>query len=391
MINAIIEKRNSGTLITEFPRNIYDLYSELRSIGIMVPPGRIKLTDEEEEPICVKLYADSDIGNHLIRIFREKDSLEDVNNIASVVIKSSDLIRQDLEQQILNDQYASPQELYQDIYEMLYEAGSVSETFYFPLVGRVCEEGSADSSEVDNQFLADYEKEIREVLNEYMKRDTQNMAEYYNDIGNEKLLIADWNLVSLHGVLYGKVDIRLTEPMTIGEKARLKEWICGQNSDGAGEGFEQRDIQIEDGVLNVSFWNSGGDYFIYDQLEMDEYIENRNGDEMTMNEWERNRLMAEQYRESYPPGTRIMLLDTSETLQPVPVGMKGTVAYIDDQSQIHMKWDNGRTLAVIPGEDTFRKLTAEELAEEQAAKQTAEREEDQDDGIDEENGPVMGM
>lgn len=98
-----------------------------------------------------------------------------------------------------------------------------------------------------------------------------------------------------------------------------------------------------------------------------------------MNEWERNRRMAERYRESHPPGTRIMLLSTSETMQPVPLGMKGTVDFIDDQSQIHMKWDNGRTLAVIPGEDSFRKLTAEELAEEQKQ------------NMDEAHSPVMGM
>lgn len=30
-----------------------------------------------------------------------------------------------------------------------------------------------------------------------------------------------------------------------------------------------------------------------------------------------------------------------------------------------MAWDNGRTLAVIPGVDTFRRLTPQELAEEQ--------------------------
>ena len=29
-----------------------------------------------------------------------------------------------------------------------------------------------------------------------------------------------------------------------------------------------------------------------------------------------------------------------------------------------MKWDNGRTLAIVPSEDDFRKLTEEELAEE---------------------------
>ena len=38
---------------------------------------------------------------------------------------------------------------------------------------------------------------------------------------------------------------------------------------------------------------------------------------------------------------------------------------MDDAGQIHMAWDNGRTLAVIPGVDTFRKLTPQEIAEEQ--------------------------
>ena len=32
---------------------------------------------------------------------------------------------------------------------------------------------------------------------------------------------------------------------------------------------------------------------------------------------------------------------------------------------IHCDFDNGRSLGVVPGEDSFRKLTAEELAEEQ--------------------------
>lgn len=102
-----------------------------------------------------------------------------------------------------------------------------------------------------------------------------------------------------------------------------------------------------------------------------------------MNEWARNRQMAERYRKTHPPGTRIVLLGTSETMQPVPIGMRGTVTFIDDQSQLHMKWDNGRTLAVIPGEDSFRKLTEEELAEEQNKKMV--------DMIEDDTGPAMGM
>lgn len=68
-----------------------------------------------------------------------------------------------------------------------------------------------------------------------------------------------------------------------------------------------------------------------------------------MNEWEKNRRMAEQYRQSYPPGTRVLLLDMDDPYAPVPSGTRGTVAFVDDQSQIHMQWDNGRGLALIPG------------------------------------------
>lgn len=80
-----------------------------------------------------------------------------------------------------------------------------------------------------------------------------------------------------------------------------------------------------------------------------------------VNEFERKRLLAEEYRKSHPPGTRLMLLSTTETLQPIPIGTKGTVDHVDAQAQIHMKWDNGRTLAILPEEDTFRKLTEAEL------------------------------
>lgn len=103
-----------------------------------------------------------------------------------------------------------------------------------------------------------------------------------------------------------------------------------------------------------------------------------------MNQWEKNRRMAEQYRKTHPPGTRIVLLGTSETLQPVPIGTRGTIKYIDDQSQLHMSWDNGRTLAVFPGEDSFRKLTEEELLEEQ-------QNDENNDMAEESTGPVMGM
>ena len=73
-------------------------------------------------------------------------------------------------------------------------------------------------------------------------------------------------------------------------------------------------------------------------------------------------------KENYPPGTRLELLHMDDPYHPVPDGTKGTVKHVDDDGQLHMMWDNGRTLAVNTEVDTIRKLTMDEIAEEEIAK-----------------------
>ena len=73
---------------------------------------------------------------------------------------------------------------------------------------------------------------------------------------------------------------------------------------------------------------------------------------------------AAETRLNYPPGIRI-LLEHMDDKYAVPDGTRGTVDHVDDAGQIHMKWDNGRTLALVPQVDNFRKLTKQELQEEQ--------------------------
>ena len=80
-----------------------------------------------------------------------------------------------------------------------------------------------------------------------------------------------------------------------------------------------------------------------------------------MNSFDRERLRIQRAKMLYPPGTRIVLGEMSDPYAPVPPGTRGTVKFVDDMGTIHPQWDNGRTLGLIYGEDSFRKLTQEEL------------------------------
>ena len=83
-----------------------------------------------------------------------------------------------------------------------------------------------------------------------------------------------------------------------------------------------------------------------------------------MNDWERQHRQVQKYKEAYPPGTRLMLLYMNDPHHPVESGTRGTVEHVDDMGTIHMSWDNGRTLGIVPGEDEFRRLTQEEIDQE---------------------------
>ena len=57
-------------------------------------------------------------------------------------------------------------------------------------------------------------------------------------------------------------------------------------------------------------------------------------------------------KEKYPAGTRLVI-EHMEDKYPVEPGTAGTVRDVDDFGQIHMKWDNGRVLPIIPETDRF--------------------------------------
>lgn len=55
-------------------------------------------------------------------------------------------------------------------------------------------------------------------------------------------------------------------------------------------------------------------------------------------------------------GSTVSLVEMKDEPQ-MPPGLKGTVKHIDDARQIHVKWENGSNLALIPGVDRFEVIS----------------------------------
>lgn len=277
MINAIINHKDK-TAVVEFPMDLYKLYQDLHEIGFQGGPHRVKLTDNEEDDIRVKLFSDNDFGNHLVLLFNENDTLEDVHTVVGAITIAPDEVKEQLEEYILHDQLDTKEELYDLLTELKEAEAPIVTTFYCPLTGQIHDEEDGGMNDVDGRFLSDYISEIEEKLEHEQNPDFE-IADYITDhpTANAKLKMARWSVEEIGGVLYGRIDCRSAEAFTPEEIEAIKDGISGQNSDGFGEGFEQREISTDEGDLYVSFWHSGDDYFIHTQEEMDEYINQGNG------------------------------------------------------------------------------------------------------------------
>ena len=66
-----------------------------------------------------------------------------------------------------------------------------------------------------------------------------------------------------------------------------------------------------------------------------------------------DRISVQSIKDKYLPGTKIRLVRMDDPYTKLKAGLAGTVSHVDDIGTIHMNWENGSTLGLIPGEDDF--------------------------------------
>lgn len=71
-----------------------------------------------------------------------------------------------------------------------------------------------------------------------------------------------------------------------------------------------------------------------------------------------NQEQVKRIKEQYPSGMRVKL-NYMDDPYGLPSGTMGTIDFVDDSGQIHVHWDNGSTLALIPNVDSFSVVTKE--------------------------------
>ena len=208
MINAIFNHKDK-TAVVEFPMDLYNLYQSLHDIGFNGGPHRVKLTDNEEDDMRVKLYSDNDFGNHLILLLKESDTLEDVHTVVGAINNAPDEVKEQLEEYILHDQLNSKEELYDLLTELKEANAPVVTTFYCPLSGQLNDGEYDDMTEVDGRTLRDYISEIEDALEREHSPDFE-IGNYITDhpTADAKIKMARWSVEEIGGVLYGRIDCR---------------------------------------------------------------------------------------------------------------------------------------------------------------------------------------
>ena len=237
-------------------------------------------TDGGGDEIKINFFGKSEFEKKLISLIRPGNRLSTINCICGFYenLPSADKI--DIQDAVMSGKVFS----FSDFGKLVIDRRQqdVTEYYYCPLVARVylCDGyGGYDEypDDYDGDFLAQYEDKIRKLIKQE-ELCGENLAAYFagSDGAVSKLKEIHFGTQNVDGIIYGKIRVELTERLTDEENAEIKEFLIGQCADGFGESLEQREIEIPEGIMYVSFWNA--DYYF--MLNEDEFDNRLTGLEM---------------------------------------------------------------------------------------------------------------
>ena len=166
------------------------------------------------------------------------------------------------------EQYQNYTGAFADVLELDAE-NYISYCLYSPLKAEWIIDGRNEDTLYGNDLL-EYQESIEEAVKRYcIDEPTRGLMYYYDDENlAKKIIIASPAVKVIDGELYGVLECKLTQPLFADEVTKLKEFWTGQMSDGWGEGFEQREIKLDEGELYVSFWSFDNSWQVYTEDEL---------------------------------------------------------------------------------------------------------------------------